>query len=174
MVEQVITNEIQRTYSVLLDIDDYRKLHELRGTISEEKYRSRRNAQNNLTRLNLQTSLGERFNAECMQVEYQIENGQLIHPAYQIPFIKVIKKGQSFREANGSTKIPRELAELTGFEKVQSIVTSPDFDSQAKVIVISPRGGQNTIYGYNFYDVYSKEGNGHIMMSRFYSKSSYG
>jgi len=52
-------------------------------------------------------------------------------------------------------------------------MTSPDLD-QAKVIVISPRGKNGSIYGHNFYDVYSKDENGVVKMSRFYSKSSYG
>jgi hypothetical protein len=174
MAERIITSEVERTYSVLVDIQNYRQLYALRGTISPEEFQSRLQAQNKLTRINLQTSLGERFNAQCLQVSYHVENNQLIHPIHQSPFIDIIKLGQKYRERAGSIEVERELAEVISFEKVQSIVTDPDFDPQAKVIVISPRGQGKTIYNHNYYDVYSKDENGNVTMSRFYSKSSYG
>jgi len=173
MAERIITSEVRRTYSVLLDIQDYRRLHALRETIPEEEFQRRLETQNSLVRRNLETSLGERFNADCLRINYYIGNGQLMHSFYKAPFLKRVELGQRSREQNGSTEVEREFAEVISFEKVQSSMTNPDFDPKAKIIVISPRGQKDTIYNHNFYDIYSKDENGDIAMSRFYSKSSY-
>lgn len=126
-----------------------------------------------LKRHNLETMLGERFNVELSQVSYFVENGQLKSPDHNEPFLEIVKRGQEYRLKLGSRDALREAAEVEGFAKVQQILTDLDSQPEKKVIVISPKGPTGSIYQHNFFDVYSKNPNGQITMSRYTSKLSY-
>lgn len=159
MLERVLTApEASLAYNTRLDVQAYQALLDL-----EEL-----NSLNRLTRFNVETSIGERFNVELFQTTYHIEGNLIKHPLYKEPFIEIVKRGQRFRQEKGSTDIEREIAEVDAFEKIQRTLTDPDTD-QVKVISISPRGTSSSIYQHNFFDVYEKNPNGTITMSRFTS-----
>ncbi|GEM_PF-4938547 len=164
--------EAKRSYSVLLDTQAYRKIHLQSANLDQDSHQQEFNNLNHLTETNLTTSLAERFNAEIFRADYKIQNGELIHPSYDIPFTEIVEKGQHFRRQNGSEDCERELAELAGFQKLEKIITDPDFSEEASIIVISPRGKKGSIYQHNFYDVYKKIG-AKVEMRRFSSKCSY-
>lgn len=159
MPERVlIAPEASLAYNTKLDIQAYQDLPA-----------SKLNSLNQLTRFNVETSIGERFNVELFQTTYYLEDNLIKHPLYEEPFIERVKLGQKFRQQKGSTDIEREIAEVVGFEKIQRILTETVTD-EAKVISISPRGTSSSIYQHNFFDVYQKNPDGTITMSRFTSK----
>lgn len=126
-----------------------------------------------LKRHNLQTLLGERFNAELFVTHYQNEDGQLKNNDHNEPFIEIVRRGQRYRESLGSAETKREKAEIESFQKVEQILLDPDCPPQRKAVVISPAGKGNSIYTHNFVDVYSKEEDGTILMTRFSTNSNY-
>ena len=140
------------------------------------------------TTKNLETMLGERFNVEISQVIYQIRDNQLVSPLHNEPFLDVIRRGQKYRQENGSDETERELAEVEGFERLQQIISisddtvsseanlnkseADDTVSKLKVIIISPRGKPDSIYQHNFLDVYEKKGN-QVTMTRYTTSANY-
>lgn len=165
-------NEASFAYNVRFDIEAYNQLHSLKEKLAPQQYDQELARLNDLTHHNLETALGERFNVELFQATYNIKNGQIIHPTYQQPFLDIIKRGQKYRMQAGSNDIKREQAEVEGFKKVQAILTNPD-TQDAKVVIISPKGNPNSIYQHNFYDIYERDENGQITMSRLTCKFSY-
>lgn len=165
--------EAQLAYNFNLDVRAYKALLLQNGQIPPEEFAQRLISLNDLTRTNIETSIGERYNAELFQTPYQLINGRLKSPTYDIPFLDVIKKGQEYRQQTGSQDIEREKAEVAGFAKVEEAFASSELESDAKVIVISPKGVGDSIYGHNFYDLYQKDDQGQIIMSRYSSKNNY-
>ena len=165
--------EASLAYNTKLDVKAYLALKESGQYLNPEAYQKKLATLNNLTRLNLQTSLGERYNVELFQINYYIEDGLIKHSLYQEPFIDTIRRGQQFRLANGSTDVAREIAEIVGFEKVGAILIDEEPGGEKKVVVISPKGVQDSIYQHNFFDVYQGDKDGQIVMSRFTCKFSY-
>lgn len=157
-------DEVKRTYSVLLDIDAAKNIANAQ---EKEKLQS-------LIRTNLETSLGERFNAELFGTSYTLQSGKLYHPTYNEPFLERMAFSQQFRQLKGSSEVQREKAEVRGFGKVEEILASshpePVSGSEEKilnrvqndttesknlkVIHISPQGKAGSIYEHNFFDVY--------------------
>lgn len=140
-------------YNPHFDIDACRELQLLKGKIPQEEYQRRKDQLDLRIRHNLETNLGERFQVELSQVTYQLVNGRLKSDEHDEPFLEIVKHGQRYRQENGSGDIEREMAEVAGFERVSQILTDPDF-TDAKIIVISPRGNQDSIYQHNFFDIY--------------------
>lgn len=165
--------EATRAYSTLLDVRAFRNLLSQKELLQPEKFARKLSELHALTRHNVETSLGERFNVELSKEGYQITNHLIFHPSYEEPFIEVIRRGQEYRWDNGSNDTRRENAEGVGFEKVQDLLTRPNVPSDEKIIVISPKGSQDSIYQHNFYDVYQKGQASQITMSRFTCKFSY-
>lgn len=168
-----ILTEATRAYSTLLDVRAFRNLLSQKELLQPEKFVRKLSELQALTRHNVETSIGERFNVELFRENYQITNNLIFHPSYEEPFIEVIKRGQKYRRDNGSNDTRRENAEGVGFAKVQDLLTRPNVPSDEKIIVISPCGSQDSIYQHNFYDVYQKGQAGQITMSRFTCKFSY-
>lgn len=171
--ERIIQTEATRTYSTLLDVKAYRNLLSKKDLLEPEAFRQEFLALENLTKHNVETAIGERFNVELFQETYQIKNDLIFHPSFKEPFIEVMRRGQKYRCDNGSNDTIRENAEVVGFEKVQDLLTKPNAQSDEKIIVISPHGCKNSIYQHNFFDVYQRDPNGQITMSRFTCKFEY-
>lgn len=125
------------------------------------------------TRHNLETMLGERFNVEISRVKYFIENGLLKNEDHNEPFLEIVQRGQKYRESVGSREVVREKAEVEGFEKIQELITNPDFPTERKIVVISPKGPQDSAYQHNFVDIYSKSKNSQVELSRITCKFSH-
>lgn len=171
-------------YDPLFDIEAYRRLQGLRFQVSVDEYNRLKNQLDTRTRHNLETNLGERFKVELSQVTYQIQKGQLISTQHDEPFLEIIKRGQKYRQENGSNETARELAEVEGFKKVQSLlldnyptdltseVGSDSSEVDFKVIIISPRGQKGSIYQHNFFDIYEKRDD-RIIMCRYTSCATY-
>ena len=174
-------------YEPLFDIQAYQNLTAIENLLSPQEFSSRKTQLDALTRKNLETMLGERFNVEISRVNYQIRNNQLISPLHNEPFLDVIRRGQSYRQQNGSCETERELAEIESFEIVQHLLlqnpkTRPGLEQDGsslkdlaldrKVVVISPRGNKSSAYQHNFIDVYSRVGD-QVTMCRYTSSATY-
>lgn len=166
-------------YDPRFDIEAYHHLDLKKAKTQSEEHLRLKKQLDTRTRHNLETALGERLNVEISQVVYKIKNGQLQNPDHDEPFVDIVKRGQKYRESTRRAllretpdhDIERELAEVEGFEKVEQILTNPDFEN-AKVVVISPRGELNSVYQHNFFDVYEKRED-EVTMSRYTSSLSW-
>lgn len=158
-------------YDQKLDFARYQNLREQRVNLAPQEFTRRKKQLDLGTGHNIETALGERFNLAISRIDYYIEDGQLISPEHDEPFLEVTRRGQKYRQENGSRDINREKAEVEGFAKVQKILTDPTYQD-AKIIVISPRGKSDSMYQHNFFDLYQRRGN-QVIMYRFASKSSW-
>ena len=175
-------------YEPLFDIQAYQDLTAKENLLSPQEFSRRKTQLDMRTTKNLETMLGERFNVEISRVIYRIRNNQIISFEHDEPFLDVIRRGQRYRQENGSDDVTREIAEVEGFERLQQIIAMPDntVSSEAnlnkseaddtvsalKAIIISPRGRPNSIYQHNFLDVYEKKGN-QVIMTRYTTTASY-
>ncbi len=158
-------------YDPLFDTQVYRELASQKKSLTQEEF-VRRKAQINLrTRHNLETALGERFKVEISQVNYQVIDGHLQSPEHDGPFVEIVKHGQKYRQKNDSKETARELAEVEGFTRAEKILTDPQFDG-VKIIIISPRGQNGSIYQHNFFDIWEKRGDC-VTMSRYTTSATY-
>ena len=122
-----------------------------------------------LIRKNLETDLGERFNAQISRVEYYFEGNLLKNPLHNEPFVQIIKSGiENRKKYEGAHDRKRELAELEGFWKVQTDLL--DENREVKVIAICPRGPEGSCYRRNFFDLYERKNSGEILMTRYSSQ----
>ena len=159
-------------YDPLFDIEAYRRLQGLRLQVSVDEYNRLKNQLNTRTRHNLETALGERFKVELSQVIYQIQDGQLVSSEHDQPFLEIIKRGQKYRQENGSNDTLRELAEVEGFTKVQDLLVSGNWPLDAKIIVISPRSQKGSTYQHNFFDIYERKED-ILTMTRYTTTAAY-
>ncbi|OGD88981.1 hypothetical protein A3J17_01205 [Candidatus Curtissbacteria bacterium RIFCSPLOWO2_02_FULL_40_11] len=158
-------------YDPLFDINAYKGLADLKPQVSEEEFDRRKTQLNLRTRHNLETALGERFKVEISQVTYQVIDGNLQSPEHDERFIEIIKRGQRYRQKNGSKETAREHAEVEGFARAEKILTDPRFDG-VKIIIISPRGQNDSMYQHNFFDIWEKHGDC-VTISRYTTSTTY-
>lgn len=118
----------------------------------------------------LKSEIRERFCTQQYQTIYTLRDGKLINRQYDQPFGQIIKKGIESRRQNGSTDQTREQAELIGFERIEQILNG--IAEPSSVVSISPRGAKESIYQRNFFDVFQKQENGQIIMTRFTSTAT--
>lgn len=166
-----IENRAQLGYDILFDITDYQNLYQQKKHLTPQEFTRKKTQLDALKRHNLESALGERFNAEVLQVTYHLIGGQLFNTDHDNPFLEIVQRGQKHREQQGSDEIAREKAEVTGFTVVQKILADNDFEGKA--VVISPRSNQESIYQHNYFDVYTKQADGIITMSRVSCKFNY-
>lgn len=122
----------------------------------------------------LETHLRERFNVLVSTTEYGIANGHLVRQGTEEPFIDSIKRGRDIVQklSPNPLDIDRENAEVIGFEKIDSFLSSPTVPLNSKMLSISPKGDEGSKYQHNFYDIFTlKEKNGerYIELSRYSS-----
>lgn len=122
----------------------------------------------------LETHLRERFNVLLSIVEYGIKNGHLVRQGTEEPFIESIKRGRNLAQklSSNSVDFERENAEVIGFQKIDTLLSNPTTPLGAKMLSISPQGGEGSKYQHNFYDIFSlKERNGerYVTLSRYSS-----
>lgn len=167
-----ITNESALAYNTRLDVATYQNLLGQKRHLDPEQFAQELSRLNRLVSHNIETALGERYNAELFQENYFVRDEQIWSHTFNTPFLDVVKRGQQFRQQKGSREVGRELAEVEGFEKVQQLLTT-DYRLPTTVIVISPKGPGGSIYQHNFYDVYQKNQAGEITMTRLTRKFTY-
>lgn len=165
--------EAHLQYNTNFDRRAYQTLQSLEGQIPPTEFAQRLINLNTLTRHNIETAIGERYNVELFQKLFSVDGNEIYHPSFAEPFLEVIKRGQKFRAATGSNDLERENADVEGFTKVQKIFTKNSTPPGSKVIIISPRGGRESVYQHNFFDVWEKLENNKLRMSRLTCKFSY-
>ena len=99
-VPETQTQPKLRGYDVDLDIADFKNSTENRHNLYQRK------------KHDLETMLGERFDVEISQINYNIEGGKLHSPEFTQPFSDRIKMGIDYRKARNSPDLVREQAEL--------------------------------------------------------------
>lgn len=158
-------------YNPAFDIKACRKLEDLRHQFTISEYSRLKQQLDTRIRHNLETTLGERFNAQISEVYYRLDNGQLVSQEHDEPFAEIVKRGVDWRKRFGNpADHERENAELQGFAKIQQILTQPHIIPEFKVINISPRGLQDSDYQLNFFDIYEVVDICQIRMTRYASK----
>ena len=160
------------TYNPRHDIQDFLDLANLQGKISPVEFTQRQIQTVNRTKRQLAKNLGERFKVRSSQVEYSIENGLLKSPDYPEPVIQRYEKGREFLAENGSSETQRETAEVAGMRQIERIFSEGKLQVGDKVIIVSPRGPQGSLYNDNYFDVYERL-DGQIKMTRYHSTHDY-
>ena len=173
-VEWSIPEEFKKImgYNPQHDIQDFLDLADLHGKIPPEEFTQRQIQTINRTKRQLAKALGERFKVRSSQVEYSIENGILKSPDYPEPVIERYEKGRKFLAQNGSMETKRESAEVKGIRQIQTIFFGEKIQDGDKIIIISPRGPEGTLYMDNLFYVYEQI-NGKITMTRYHSTHDY-
>lgn len=143
-------------YDVAFDTNEYGRLLELKQkdtVLFEEK----RKGQDGFTKFNLETAIGERFNAGLSQRRDEIINGEICDTHKQQPLLAMIKNGVEYRAKNGYSPSDhlRERSEVIGFEKIQDVLTNPFTPVGTMMVSISPHGDKDSLYKHNFYDVFT-------------------
>lgn len=164
--------EAHLQYNINFDRNAYQALNSEEGQIPPAEFAERLINLNALTRHNIETAIGERYNVELFQETYQLIENELFSPSFAEPFLEVIRRGQRFRIATGSNDLEREAGDVEGFQKVQKLLAE-NYNPEFKVIIISPKGPQNSVYQHNYFDVYERLDTGKIRMSRLTCKFSY-
>jgi hypothetical protein len=135
-----------RTFSPEFEQESYDRL----WTMSTEDRAHERDRVDGLTNKNLETLLAERFNVLVSRFTYDFKNGQLWGENMNEPAIESFKRGRDLRKLIGNpVDFPREDAEILGFEKIEQMLRE-----EKDVLSISPRGGADSTYQHNFYDVF--------------------
>lgn len=141
-------------YDLSFDRANYQELLDLKATLSEEEYIKKKQGLDALTRFNLETALGERFNTGLSRRRDDIVDGRLRDHSTGEILLEIFKKGQEWMAKNGSTPYEqqRELAEVIGFSKIQEIMVNEQTPLGTMMLSISQPGGR---YKHNFYDVFT-------------------
>lgn len=168
LMERLQTKERKKlAYNCQSDIDSFNRLKNLEGKIEPADYAQQFLSWYQETQINLETNLGERYNAQMFEVNYPIKNGRILNPFREKPFLDNIVEGQQdylgeSRHLNHNQK--RELAEVIAFSAVEGhIMDSPN----ANFINPSPPGGD---YEGNFIDIFNLEkedGKDFVQIRRF-------
>lgn len=147
------SSDTPKSYDCQFDIDSYTRLCRLESKIPPAEYVRRFLNWHRETLINLETNLGERFNAQLFEFRYPLEDNRMMHPFANQPFLDNIIEGQQHRlgsDSNLNHNQKRELAEVISFSTIESyFLDNPE--SQGKLINPSPPGGD---YGSNFIDVF--------------------
>ena len=159
-------------YNPRHDIQDFLDLKSLNGKISPLEYAKLQAQTINRTRRQLEKAIGERFGVKKSTVEYFIENSTLKSPDYPEPVLERYEKGRKFLAENGSTETERETAEVEGIKKVQQLLVTSNQAPGTKIIIISPRGPEGSLYHDNIFYVCEQK-DGRFEMTRFHSTLDY-
>ena len=159
-------------YNPRHDIQDFLDLAALQGKIPPQEFVQRQILTINRTKRQLEKTVGERFKVRSSQIQYSIDNGMLKSPDYVEPVIQRYEKAQRFLAENGSAETERESAEVEGIRQIEKIFAEGKLRENEKIIVVSPKGPEGTLYGDNHFDVYELK-DGKIVMTRYHSTHNY-
>lgn len=164
-------------YDVSFDTNEYGKLVSLK-TIDPLAFEEQKKALDGFVKFNLETAIGERFNAGLSQRRDEIINGEICDTNMKRPMLAMIKNGVEYRAKNGSSPTDqiREQAEVIGFAKIQNVLASPLTPVGTMMVSISPPGEGDSIYKHNFYDVFTlaeDEGGRYLDVRRYSSGLSF-
>lgn len=143
-------------YDVAFDTNEYGEFATLK-TKDPLVYEEKKKSLDGFVKFNLETAIGERFNAGLSKRRDEIINGEICDTNMKRPMLAMIKNGVEYRAKNGSSPSDqlREKAEVIGFEKIQDVLASPLAPVGTMMVSISPPGEGDSIYKHNFYDVFT-------------------
>jgi hypothetical protein len=172
MMGEVFNPEI-RTYDI--SFDQKRRI-DLKSLPIEEQQRQKEQLFSYVSS-QMETHLGERFNISVSEYEYDIKNGEIWGKDMDEPFLKSLKRGRDYRKVHGQeVDKRREEAEVTGFSKIEKLLTDEDTPTGTMMLSISPPGLEGSTYAHNFYDVFTlaerENGEKYIKANRFASSLS--
>lgn len=108
------------------------------------------------TKTQLETHLGERFNVLLSTTRYEIKNEKIYGENTNEPFMQILQRGVDYRHKFGNfVDWKREEAEVESFNIIEKTLLSKDARVGEMMLLVSPPGGENSIYKHNFYDVFS-------------------
>lgn len=108
----------------------------------------------------IDTFIGERLNVCLSKNKYEIKNGLVYGQDIDEPFVEVMKRGVDYRQrAEGENRVDkkREEAEVEGFSKIQAVMLNPSTPAGTMMLSVSPKGGKDSLYQHNFYDIFTLE-----------------
>lgn len=153
---ETLTNSSETASKLLafdsqLVINDWHEISSLEGSIPPSEYAQRYIRYQEEQQTNLNTNIGERFNAVLFEVSYPIKNKRLVNPFRDEYALDTVINGQQHRLGK-STDLDhdqlRELAEIVSFSAVEIHLQDHPEDM---LIIPSPDGGN---YNSNFVDIY--------------------
>ena len=157
MAERLQTIDRRKlAYDCQFDIDTYQKITRLEGAIPPQEFVQIMLTWQREVMINLETNLGERFNAQLFEVHYPLEKGRMMHPRQNVPFLDSLVEGQQHRlgqDTNLNHNQKRELAEVISFSAVESCFAETPRSNKTFINPSPPSGD----YGGNFIDVFDSE-----------------
>lgn len=163
------------TYNADFDTRDYLKLEEYRRK-DPDRYAQEKALTDARVTFNLQTMLGERYNAGISTRDDRILKGELVSAFSDEPLLTMYERGRDFRYKNSSAHDrQREQGEIDGFLKIRDVMLDPATKEGTMMVSVSPSGGEDSEYNHNFYDIFTlkqKEGKKIVEASRFSSALS--
>ena len=157
MAERMQTPNLERqnlAYDYRLDCDEYDRLSKLEGLIPQEDYVQLFLNWQREKLINLETNIGERFNAQMFEVKYPTKGDRMMHPSREEFALDTVVRGQQHRlgdTQNLTHDRKRELAEILSFSAAESFFAQNP-ESEDNLINASPPGGN---YLQNFIDIYN-------------------
>ncbi len=147
---------VQQRQSLQFDPEFHRnEARQINSIVSIGEYRQRKEQFLEYIPFNVETALGERFNVSLSTYEYDIDGGIIYGKGIDEPAINSFRRGRDFRRKTGNPiDHAREDAEIEGFEKIQSHLTDPSTRVGSMMLSVSPKGGEGSSYGHNFYDIF--------------------
>jgi hypothetical protein len=124
----------------------------------------------------IDTFIGERLNVCLSKFKFEFKDKTLYGEDMEEPFVKVIKRGIDYQEKErgiNRTDREREEAELEGFLKIQEVMSDPAAPVGTMMLSVSPKGSEGSLYGHNFYDIFTlkEEQNEKFVETRRYSSA---
>ena len=168
MAERLQTPNLERqnlAYDYRLDCDEYDRLSKLEGLIPQEDYVQLFLNWQREKLINLETNIGERFNAQMFEVKYPTKGDRMMHPSREEFALDTVVRGQQHRlgdTQNLTHNRKRELAEILSFSAVESFFAQNP-ESEDNLINASPPGGN---YLQNFIDIYNLENEENVKFIR--------
>ncbi len=148
-------DKVDLTYNYEHDQQPYITLAKYRDD-KTGAYTEVKKALDSFTTFQLDTLLRERFGALSSKWKFVIKDDGLYSENGTEPVRNMFKRGQQYRENHGSNEVDREKGEVEGFISVtEPMLMNPHTPEGTSMLVISGPGKKGSIYGKNFYDIFT-------------------
>lgn len=147
------------TYEPALDREVYKELRQHR-ILHPDAYQDMLQMLRGYTRCQIETFIGERLTVGLSKFRYDMRFtsdgvGILYGQGMTDNLIEMISRGKDCRnEIGADIDHPRQVAEVTQFEKIQEALGDPKAKLGTTVISFSPPGKEGSSYAHNFYDMF--------------------